>query len=419
MGRNAVYLAIGFTITCLLSGMNLSRVSLEAFQNAISYQETSNGHNVVQAGTNFACQQLFLTPNWRAGFYMVPFAGGTFSTTVTPVVNGNDSSRIQVVTIGTYPAGSSRTQDQYTIKILLQPSLFSKFAYFSDNEPNNIFWTTGDTVWGPYHSNTKIYVNGNPVFNGKTTNYQGLSKQNTSDKPAFNGGYETGVYITMPTDMNTLKGKAQQSGGGFYQKTGKDLYLTFNADSSVTYRSGTTGAWTKKSLATFAGSNKVIVNDSGNIHVKGRLSGQVTIAALNNTSSTTRGLVYIDSSVAYNTNPITNPSSTDMLGIVATNNIMIKDTSYNNTSAGITIQAAMFSQDGGFGAENYDTRASGVNGSIKLLGGISQKARQAVGTSGSPGTGFKKSYFYDNRMLVTAPPSFPTTGSYEILEWLE
>jgi hypothetical protein len=58
-------------------------------------------------------------------------------------------------------------------------------------------------------------------------------------------------------------------------------------------------------------------------------------------------------------------------------------------------------------------------GSIHLLGGVSQHIRRAVGTSGSPGTGFKKSYKYDSRMLVAAPPCFPTTGSYEILEWLE
>jgi hypothetical protein len=221
----------------------------------------------------------------------------------------------------------------------------------------------------------------------------------------------------MPTDMSTLKGKAQQTNGGYYLSTTNDVYMTFNADGTVKYRTGTTGAWTTKTLTALAGTNQVIVIDGGNLHIKGKLNGQVTVAALS--SSTSKGMVYIDSSVSYNTNPVTTPTSTDILGIVATNDIMIKDTTYNNTSAGITIQAAMFSQNGGFGADHYDTRASGVNGSIHLLGGISQKVRNAVGTSGSPGTGFKKSYYYDNRMLVTAPPSFPTTGSYEILEWLD
>ena len=86
MGRNAIYLAIGFTILCLMSGLNLSRVSVDAFSNAISYQETTNIHNIAQAGTNFACNQLFTTPNWRTGFQNVPFGGGTFTVTVNIVM---------------------------------------------------------------------------------------------------------------------------------------------------------------------------------------------------------------------------------------------------------------------------------------------------------------------------------------------
>ncbi|HTX20142.1 MAG TPA: hypothetical protein VMG34_15940 [Bacteroidota bacterium] len=422
MGRNSIYLAIGFTITCLLSGMNLSRVSVDAFSNAINYEEMSMAHNIVQAGTNFACNQLFLTPNWRDGYTNVPFAGGKFTTSVGFVVRGRDSSWIQIVSTGYYPA--DRPVDSATIKILLQPSLFSKFAYFSNTDPGTIVWTTGDTVWGPYHTNTKIYTNGNPVFNGKTTTYQGISKSNNSDKPQFNGGYESGVYITMPSDLSSLKGKAQQkiSGvtQGFYLNTKRDFYLNFNANGTVTYRADSVAGWTTTTLSAFAGPNQVVVIDGGNLHIKGTLNGQVTVAALSN-STTKGGTVWVDSSVAYNTNPLTVPTSTDLLGVVATNYIEIKDTTYNNTAAGVTIQGALFSMNDGLTAENYDTRKapSGQTMSIHLLGGVSQQSRQPVGTVGSPGTGFKKSYNYDTRMLVTAPPSFPTTGAYEILEWLE
>ena len=87
MGRNAIYLAIGFTILCLLSGLNLSRVSVGAFSNAIAYQENSNLLNIAETGTNFAANQLFTTPNWRTGFQNVPFGGGTFSVAVNMVVN--------------------------------------------------------------------------------------------------------------------------------------------------------------------------------------------------------------------------------------------------------------------------------------------------------------------------------------------
>ncbi len=412
MGRNAIYLAMGFTILCLMSGLNMSRVSLDAFKNAIQYQETTNIHNIAQAGTNFACNQIFTTPNWRTGFTNVPFGGGTFSVSVNMVVNGNDSSRIQIITGAAYQGQTD------SIKILLQPSLFSKFAYFSDNEPSTINWTTGDTVWGPYHSNTKLYVDGNPVFNGKATSLNGIVKANKSDNPQFNGGFQSGISITMPSDLSSLQGKAQQTGGGFYLATSSDFYLTFNSNGTVNYRTGTSGSWTTKTLAAFAGNNKVVVVNGGNIHIKGVVNGQVTIAALS--SSGSNGQVWIDSSVVYNKNPLDpniSPASTDMLGICATNNIEItSNTNNNNPANGINIQASIFSLKGGFGADSATTKKA--SGSIHLLGGVSQAVRQAVGVVG--GThGYLKSYYYDNRFLVAAPPCFPTTGSYEILEWWE
>ncbi len=414
MGRSAIYLVIGFTFVFLMSSRNLSTVSTEAFKNAIQYYENSTGHQIVQTGANFACNQLFLTPNWRDGYQNVAFAGGTFTVTAAGIA-GTD--QVQLVSTASYDGKT------YTIKILLQPSLFSKFAYYSDNEPNSIYWVTGDTVWGPYHSNTKMYVNGNPVFNGKTTNLNGLVKKNgNADHPQFNGGYETGISISMPSDLSTIKGKATQAGGGLYLSSpasfaaGTDIYMTFNANGTVTYKIGAAGVSTTTDLATLAGTNKVIVIEGGNLRIKGTLSGQVSIAALGSSGSTTQGHVMIDSSIVYNNNPLAGVS-TDMLGIVATNDIMITDNVANNTAAGVKIQGTMFSLAGGFGAENYDTRPA--MGSIQLLGGVSQHIRRAVGTSGSPGTGFKKSYKYDERMLVTSPPCYPTTGSYEVLEWLE
>ena len=263
-----------------------------------------------------------------------------------------DSSRIQIVTGAKYQGQTD------TIKILLQPSLFSKFAYYSNVDPSSIVWANGDTVWGPYHTNGKIYVGGNPVFEGKTTAFQGVSLSSKSDKPQFNGGFQSGVSITMPTDLSLVQSKAQQAGGGFYLATTNDFYLTFNKNGTVTYRNGTAGAWTTAPLTTFAGTNKVIVVNGGNIRIKGVVSGQVTIAAMSSTNSsniaTAKGQVFLDSSVVYNDNPIADPSSTDMLGICASNSIVITDSANNNNPAnGINIQASLFSLNQGLTAQDY------------------------------------------------------------------
>ena len=57
----------------------------------------------------------------------------------------------------------------------------------------------------------------------------------------------------------------------------------------------------------------------GNVTVQGTVSGQLTVAADQN--------IYISGNVAYNNDPRTDPSSTDMLGLVANQNITVIEAS--------------------------------------------------------------------------------------------
>ncbi len=49
--------------------------------------------------------------------------------------------------------------------------------------------------------------------------------------------------------------------------------------------------------------------------------------------------------LVYNTNPRTDPSSTDLLGIVAQNNVLITDNSANRSN--INIDASVYAETGG------------------------------------------------------------------------
>ena len=77
------------------------------------------------------------------------------------------------------------------------------------------------------------------------------------------------------------------------------------------------------------------------------------------------------------------------------------------------------SKDKGLGAENYSTRP--IAGTLSIIGGIQQNQRAAVGTfsGGAINHGFQKNYRYDDRLLITSPPSYPNTGAYEVLSWFE
>ena len=131
------------------------------------------------------------------------------------------------------------------------------------------------------------------------------------------------------------------------------------------------------------------------------------------------GNVYIDDDITYNDNINFNEKSdpsNDLLGIIAKKDVLITDNSYTKD---INIHGAIFCEDGGFGAENHSSR--GADGSINLVGGITQKIRRAVGTfSGTKIlSGYNKSYRYDARLQRIAPPSFPDTKQFVVVSWLD
>jgi hypothetical protein len=83
---------------------------------------------------------------------------------------------------------------------------------------------------------------------------------------------------------------------------------------------------------------------------------------------------------------------------------------------GLVMAGSSARNDGGFGADSYDSRSPGT---LKINGGLIQKVRSPVGMfSGSTQvSGFIKDYYYDERMMDTPPPFFPTTGKYDMLSW--
>jgi hypothetical protein len=302
-------------------------------------------------------------------------------------------------------------------------SRFSKFAYYSAIE-GAINWAGKDTIYGPFHTQDKMTVNGgtpptaNPVFWGKVTNKLGMTKNPSTTTPEFHNGYQTGIDLPMPTDFNPLKNAALSEGRYI---RGKDVTITFDSMDTghMTIKIGTAAA--QRVLITTYVPNGALVIDSANVRIKGVFKGQMTLS-VQSAGASGKGKLYLDSSVAYCRNPLDHPNPPDMLGLCAEDSIVISHNTYNDNN--ITIQGALFSLKSGLGAEEYDNTSftPKVRGRINLLGGISQKQRAAVGTLNSDGTiktGYSKSYRYDDRMMNQNPPFYPTTGSYEILSWYE
>ena len=391
-------------------GYDISQLSISAYQNYVSYYSTEMGHDIAASAANMAGNQFFQNPGWNAGWSNVAFNGGTYSTTVY-TGQGPQHNRIMLSNVATYGSDTTR----HWINILLEPAYFSNFGYFVNNLPNNLFYATGDTVDGPVHSQTTMNTIGNPVFTGKVTSKNGLY-QPYGGAPKFLGGFQSGVNISIPTNMTQFQNAAVSGtppGKVFGYSGGNDLYLTFKADGTVDWKRGSAGTVTNTPLTTLC-PNGTILAESTNVHIKGVLNGQVTVACSSYTKSG-KGLVYIDSSMTYNGgNPMTNPAVTDMLGIVAENNITVTTTTTTN------IYGSMLSLNGGLAAQHYND--AGICGALNVVGGLQENLSQVTGTANGSGvlvSGFNERIKFDKRFSVTPPPFFPATGSYKVISWYE
>lgn len=402
-GKASLFLVLGFSSIFMVYNANMLNQTNNTVTLYSNYYARTMAAHLANTGANIACNGLFLSPNWTSNLNQTDFSGGKITVTVTSF----SGTKRRVVSVAEFMG----VRD--TVILTLQPSNFAKFAYYAAQMPGYLYYATGDTVWGPMHIQGRLNVIGSPVFYGKVTAQNGLKYGSPGTDPKFYGGYESGVALPLPTSTSNISTAA--SAGGRYISN-KDLYLTFNADGTVTYREGATGPFTTESLSSYA-PNGVIYVDKGNAYIKGTVRGKVTLATAHS-SGMGSGNIYFDDDIRYSTDP-ESPSCNDMLGLVASNNFVIRDVPA--TKGDFTLHATCMSLGGGLTVENY--WRIGYQGAIRLTGGLIEKQSQATGIWDSRlnrvTSGYNSIFRYDTRYMLEVPPSFPSTGSYEIVSWLE
>lgn len=406
-GKGLLFVVAGFTLVFMIVAQNFGSLSNRAVDNLVDYHNETIAHNIAVSGANIAANQVYFDPGWNDGYSDIPFQSGNLDISIEVIDPYQDLSEIR--SVGTYNGYTS------VVKVQVAPTKYSKFAYFSINEGGSIWWTNNDTVWGPFHTQDYIRCYRRPVFYGKATTKRKLIYYTSrrKDKPRFFGGFERGVNLPLPDDgLNKIRLAAQDE--GLYLNGQDTVYLTFEND-SLKYRYAYGDPDTTIYLPNHA-TNGVIFADDCVLRIKGTVKGQYSIAC-DGSSSQGKGRIYLDDDIIYNQDPRDYPLSTDLLGIIARNEVLITDNSPNHDD--INIHASVYAEHGGFGSENYSSRP--VSGNINLLGGIIQHTRRAVGTFNryGPQSGFAKRYKYDQRLLLASPPMFPGTGSFEIVSWYE
>ena len=170
---------------------------------------------------------------------------------------------------------------------------------------------------------------------------------------------------------------------------------------------------------------KGVVYVSGDVAVSGTVRGRLTVAA--------SGDIIIADDIRYAIDPAVG-SCEDILGLFAGGEIVVAHNpvnapwrirsnagepyrTFDDTSSEF-IHGFILTLDE-FGVEAYNEGASNAEdcestnwgrGCLYITGGIIQRQRGAVGTSG--GTGYLKRYSYDPCGATQPPPYFPTTGRF-------
>lgn len=402
MGRTSIYMVIAMTAIFLFFGRSMSTVATESIVNSIIYYENTQRYNIAVAGANLACNQIFIDKTWRTGFTNMAFNGGIINVDVYD----SSSGKVMVTSTGNFQATT------HTVKVLLSPSTFSKFAMYSGNVSAAAKLRDGDTVDGAIHFNNKLVTSGSPVFKEKAT--MG-ALQTTAGSPIFLGGYQSGVNIPFPNYKPSADAiNAAANLGGKYQNGG-ELWLDFLSNGTVKFKASAGAAWSAPvALTTYAPNGFICINN-GALHVQGTLNGRISIASSVTTGTTPTasiGSTFIDGNLRYATDPLTNPASTDMLGLV---------------SAGdLSFQVLPIRVDGSLFTDKNATLGPGLSNDspmkqIKIVGSFMTREINSTdfGTGSNKGANFYMKY--DNRIETIPPANFPypATASFEVLSWFE
>ena len=412
LGKGAILVVFGFILAFSMYQVRMSSNVMATSDNFNTEYVQTVVHETALSAMNFAINKVWQT-NDTSGSFTVTANSCTSQVDISKI--GADTTQIRVRTWGYLfdtELQEFRKEERDMSAYFSYNMPISKYFWFTDDE-KGVFWITGDTVWGPVHTNKTIKTSGNPVFFGKVTANMGFSPDPTSHKNQadYFGGWETGVYNEIPTDMTPLVHAATIGNAGapintkcFYDT---EVTLDFKGDGSVIRT--VSGNPPDTVLVTDIAPTGSIVS-SADVRVKGTFNGDITIYTQSN--------IWIDDDLVYADNPQTNPNSDDLLGLVAKDYVYVTDNAANNSN--VNIQAAMMSIERSFKAENYNSRP--VGGFINLTGSVCQYHRGPVGTfSWGHGimSGFNKRYMFDPRFSFASPKNFPYLKSLRLVSWWE
>ncbi len=418
MGKYVILILLGLFVSTTILQLQTNRFVRGSVENYADKHDQYHVRNIANSGANVALNALTVNVEETQGANNVSIYNGSYTYFIErePEDATLGPTDVHVTCIGNFNNLSD------TVVVLLTRPSFSRYAYFT-NQEGNIWFTTGDTIFGPAHTNTYFQMAGQPVFWGKVTSHQKYSSSSPYREypsgytnPDFQGGTEWGVpALTMPTSIPQDMIDAAQNGGMYINN--RYVWMEFNSNGTVDiaaknyYSTPSSWEYTTYDLSSTNGVLYVHYHYRPYIFVEGEVNGQVTVGS--------KGYILVNGDLTCADNPATNPNSNDMIGLVAEKDVVV----YNNqTGQDRTIQATIMtlntstSSTNNFWVYDYDRYRYG---DLHLHGGLIQNARGAVGTFGGyyGNTGYLKDYHWDPRLQDMSPPHFPMLFVLRKIAW--
>ncbi len=347
-----------------------------------------------------------------------PLGGGEYEVDVNEVTAGCPwLVEYEVVATGEI-SGVCRS-----VRTRLRSETFAQFGRLTGGA-TDVALATGDSLYGPVHSNGHINIDGDTWFGGKVTTSEGDLIVKEGASPTFLAGYELGVAQISYPDASSVTSAlvaAAQSGGtycGVLSGVDPEYEVVLGKDGALGYLSyrrysasgqgGSTAPWNDVDISS---TNGVFWFEHA-IFISGTLDGEATIGCGGDVLIID-DILYEDSSPGFGPDP----GCDDMLGIIADGDIIIDDTTPNQNDC--EIHGHFMALSSGFTAESYNQGAP--RGDIILWGGTAEANGGPVGRYDDFGTinGYSRDFHFDERLLGKSPPYYPLTGRYITVSWEE
>lgn len=391
-----------FIVLAILQSGMLGR-TIQHGERGVGFHAELHAESIVNGAMDYAVARISQDRTWRETLVAPQYADAD----VGVQVNDVDNYTLEIRATARYGGKLA------TAEVQMQRRPLSYYAYFTDIEQSNIFFIgpevlsgfAGEVVNGPLHTNGRLNIAGSPTFNGPVTSTQMWHGHSSyTNNPVFNGttNWNAPREYLHEADFSDLHTAAASSSVSFNNEV--ELEFLPSGDLRVVeISSGDESTISHADLMTNGG----LIYSTAEVHVKGTIRGPYTLYSTEN--------VNIIGDLVYNDNPVDNPLSEDMLGIVSSKNVWVERNAHqDNGTRHLDVQASIVALGQSFGAEAFNSGSS--RGELRLHGGIIQVRRAAVGTMA--GRGYTKNYTYDERFLETVPPFFPRQNFYSLRHWM-